>query len=99
MAEKNYRTTELVEYFLRTDPNSRNDDKLLTYKVFSEICRINGEGFYVPFSLWEQLPAFASIQKCRQKIQNKEGRYRPNEETQLMREDHENEYHGWYLNY
>jgi hypothetical protein len=91
------RVTELVEYYLRKFPETRNDDKLLTYKVFQKLCQEQGEYFYVPFRLWKELPAFASIQKARQKIQNKEGRFKPNEETKQLRQKNQEDYREWYI--
>lgn len=59
-----------VEYFLRTDPRCRDDDKWLTYKVMSLYTRIS-----IPFEDFKRMPSFDTIRRVRQKIQNVEGRF------------------------
>lgn len=74
---------ELVEKLLETEPNTRNDDKLLTYRVFEEISRAHGEGIFISFKLWNTLPAFETVKRCRAYIQNNEGRFLPTDPKAL----------------
>ncbi len=63
---------EIVERLLREDERCRNDDKWLTYRVMREFTRI-----FIPFTDFENIPAFATVKRVRAKIQNSEGRFLP----------------------
>ena len=66
------KTTDIVMHLLKTDLRCRNDDKWLTYQVMRRFTKI-----YIPFEDFKKIPAFASVQKVRQKIQNKLGLFPP----------------------
>ena len=76
---------DLVEKILAQDERARNDDKWLTYRVFNEIARQHGTFVYIPFKLWEILPAFETVKRVRAKIQNEEGRYIPTDPEVLKK--------------
>lgn len=63
---------EIIEELMTKDERCRNDDKWLTYLVMRKFTNI-----YIPFEDFQKIPAFATIQKVRQFIQNKEGRLQP----------------------
>lgn len=62
----------IILKLLESDERNRNDDKLLTYNVMRHFTKI-----YIPFADFKKIPAFATIQKIRQHIQNKEGLFPP----------------------
>ena len=74
---------QLVEKFLEEDPRTRDDDKLLTYKVFQAIAEANGEKIFIPFNLFNKFPAFETIKRTRAKIQNQEKRFLPEKESSV----------------
>lgn len=66
---------EIVERLLDSDTRCRNDTKFLTYRVFQEIAKSNGEKIFIPFTLFDKFPSFESVARCKRDILNKEGRY------------------------
>lgn len=71
---------------LETNEKCRNDDKVLTYLVMRHFTRI-----YIPFEDFKKIPAFATIQKVRQHIQNKEHLYPPTDPAVLEKRQHRQE--------
>jgi len=70
-------TKKIVEHFLATDVSCRNDDKLLTYKVFKHIANKYNMNLYIPFELFQVFPAFETVKRLRAVIQNKEKKFCP----------------------
>jgi hypothetical protein len=71
--------SELVRFILKTDKRCRNDDRLLTYKVFKRLCGKQGRNIFIPVKVIRKLPAFESVKRCRAKIQNNERKLLPTE--------------------
>ena len=65
-------TTDIIFELLEKDVRCRNDDKWLTYQVMRKFTNI-----YIPFEDFVKIPAFGTIQKIRQKIQNKKKLFPP----------------------
>ena len=83
---KEFKTTKaLVIKLLDTEERCRNDDKFLTFRVFEEISRANGEGIFLSFKIWEKFPSFATIKRLRAKIQNVDGQYLPTSEEVIKK--------------
>ena len=76
---------ELVIKLLEKDDRCKNDDKWLTYRVFSEIAIRHNKNIYIPFELFNLFPAFETVKRCRAFIQNTEKRYLPTDEQVLNR--------------
>jgi len=88
-------TSELVEKILAQDEKARNSDKWLCFRVYEEIARKYGKGIFIPFELFEKFPSFETITRVRRKIQNDEGRYLPDEGTQQMRKERQEDMSRW----
>lgn len=76
-ARELYTTQMRVEDLLRSEPELRNSDKLLTLRVIEQIAREHKMWVHIPRELLEHLPAFESVKRCRAKLQNDERRYLP----------------------
>ena len=61
-----------IEWLLQNDERCRNDDKWLTWRFMGLYTKM-----YIKFEDFAKIPAFANIQKLRQRIQNKEHRFPP----------------------
>lgn len=73
-----FRTTkELVKKLMQQSERCRNDDKFLTFRVCEEIAKKNGQKIFIPFSLFEKLPAFETVKRVRAVIQNVDGELLP----------------------
>lgn len=70
---------EVVEQILAEDEESRNDDKRLTFKVLSQILTGSRKNALLTLRMsdLQKIPAFATITRCRAKIQNKDHKYLP----------------------
>lgn len=81
----------LVLTLLEKEERCRNDDNYLTYRVFEIIARKHGfNGIFIPFSIWEEFPAFETIKRTRAKIQNRDKMFLPtNEATRRRRRQRE----------
>jgi hypothetical protein len=88
-------TSALVEKILSQDMEARNNDKWLCFRVYEEIARKHGKGIFIPFELFEKFPSFETITRVRRKIQNDEGKYLPDEETQQMRRERQETMREW----
>lgn len=69
-----------IREILKNNPASRNDDKLLTYLVFQEIAKENGQAIFIPFNLFSKFPAFETVKRTRAFIQNVDREFLPEEE-------------------
>jgi hypothetical protein len=67
-------TKELVESILKKDEKARNSDKELIYRIMAE--KTPESPIMVTKSLWDSMPSFESITRCRRKLQEK-GLYLP----------------------
>lgn len=76
---------DLVLTLLANDERARNSDKWLTFRVFEEIAKANGERIYIPFKLFKVFPSFATVKRVRAKIQNEEGLYLPTDAKEISR--------------
>lgn len=74
--------TKLVAQVLESDPESRNDDRQLTFKVLQKLKGGNGKEPILELKLRDlrKLPAFATITRVRAVIQNELGKYLPTSE-------------------
>lgn len=72
----------IVIKLLRDDPRCRNDDKWLIYRVMRYFTKI-----YIPFEDFSKIPAFDTIRRTRQKIQNEEHLYPPTNSRVIERRD------------
>lgn len=68
---------ERIRKILKENPASRNDDKLLTYLVFQEIAKENGQAVFIPFNLFSKFPAFETVKRTRAFIQNVDNDFLP----------------------
>lgn len=75
----------LIEKLMEEDARCRNDDKWLTYRVFQEIAKENGQGIFIPFNLFDKFPAFETVKRTRANIQNKEKRHLPYDSVSIKR--------------
>lgn len=91
--EKELKTaTEIVKDILENDPTARNSDDYLYYMVCS---RIDGISVHLPF--WKVLlnrkqykyPAFESVRRIRQKMQEKYPELAGNHKVEKRREENE----------
>jgi len=78
---------DIVEDLLKIDLRCRNDDKWLVYQVTRKFTKI-----FIPFEDFKKIPAFETITRCRRFIQNTEGKYLANKETDNKRIDRENDF-------
>jgi hypothetical protein len=72
-----HKTYNRVNRILDEEPDTRNDDKLLTLRVIEQIACEEGFLFYFPRELLLKIPAFETVKRTRAKIQNDESRYLP----------------------
>ena len=70
---------QLVKNILSEDERARNDDKWLTYRVLRHFTNI-----FIPFADFSKMPAFDTIRRTRQKVQNEERVFLPT--SQQVRE-------------
>lgn len=74
---------ERIIKILKEKPEARQDDKLLTYLVFQEIAKENGQGIFIPFNLFKKFPAFETVKRTRAKIQNEEKQFLPDNQKEI----------------
>lgn len=81
----------IVEKILEKDERSRSDDRWLVYCVYRKLTKI-----FIPFEDFEKLPSPESVTRCRRQIQNKEGRFKADKRTQIIRVFMEDEFRKHY---
>lgn len=69
--------TEAVVSVLENDPESRNDDRRLTFKVLQKLKGKKGPVLELKLRQLRKLPAFATITRVRAVIQNELNKYLP----------------------
>ena len=74
-----------VKHIMETELRARNSDKWLTFRVFEDIAKENGEKIYFPFHLFPKFPAFETIKRMRAEIQNVDGELLPTDESVINR--------------
>ena len=82
--EKMKTLTEKVHWMLTMYPDTRDDDRLLIYKIYKEYYHISHQTFLEVLRM-EGLPSFESIRRCRQKIQEEDETLRGTKRTQERR--------------
>ena len=82
--EKMKTLTEKVHWILSLYPDTRDDDKLLIYKIYKEYYNIRQETFLEVIRR-DDLPSFESIRRFRQKIQEECEWLRGTKRTQKRR--------------
>ena len=89
-----------VLYILSKYPTTRKYDNLLDLRFLIKIgfAWRRGDRIIIDMSKAEEFPSFASIERVRRKIQNDEGLYKPDEETQEKREKSRGEFKEKYSN-
>lgn len=80
----------IVVKVLMEDVRARSDDKWLCYKVISKFTKI-----FIPYQDFHKFPSFETITRCRRKIQNDEGLYRPKTEVVENRQERERDIREW----
>jgi len=73
-------TKKIVEKLLEENVRCRNSDKWLIYETFKKICADNGKRLFIPFELFNDLPAQETITRVRRQIQHAEGRLLPTDQ-------------------
>lgn len=61
---------ERIRNLLRENPSLRNDDKRLTYAVYQQIAKENGQAIFIPFNLFSKFPAFEIVEIPNSKFKN-----------------------------
>jgi len=99
MATKLNTTTDLVRRFLITNPETRGNDNLLIQKVlevFAAHYGVDLEEVSIVTFLHEyagnEFPAFETIRRSRQKLQQQYPELRPDKTVQTFREEQEKLY-------
>jgi len=93
---------QIVDEVMSNHPETRNSDKLLTFKVLERLGLITdtGHGYYFTKSKISEMPSFQSIRLVRQIIQNQEKRLLPTDpEVMRLRRIYDAEMkdiHKWY---
>ena len=71
---------ELVREILDRDPQARNDDKYLTFRVIEKsLGKPQGNSILLTLDLLSKLPSFEAIRRTRAKIQNVDGDFLPDD--------------------
>jgi hypothetical protein len=93
-------TYNVVNDILKDYPKTRNDDFLLCSHVLVRLGYAHKGEDRISFRYKniEYAPVFETITRIRRKIQNKERRYQPNEETMVKRAKHQTRMHNKYSN-
>lgn len=78
-----------VARILRDEPQSRNSDKYLLWRI------MQNAGIPISLAAFEELPSMESITRVRRDLQA-HGHYLPDEDTQEMREEAEQAYREEY---
>ena len=63
---------KLVREILESDIKTRNSDKWLIYKTLCSICQKYDKRIFIPFELFDMLPSYETITRCRRKL-NEQG--------------------------
>jgi transposase len=59
---------EIVNKTLEEFPETRDNDKMLCYRVYEKIAKENGEKIFIPFNLFKKFPAFETISRLRRRL-------------------------------
>jgi len=81
-----------VRYWLENDPDCRNDDKLLIYRIMR--CTTN---ISCSFDDFRRIPSFETIRRVRQKIQESEF-FPTSEDVIVRRRLRQDEIRAWAVN-
>lgn len=94
--EKN-KTFDLVKSILENDPDTRDDDFVLIYKV-AEHYGLETHSFGYALACWkmERMPSFEAITRARRKVQELNPSLCSEERIAEMRRKQEKEYHDFY---
>ena len=62
------KTIDIVKEILDKYPETKDNDKMLCYRVWERIAKENGEMVWMPFNLFKILPAFETISRTRRNL-------------------------------
>lgn len=104
MTDNIYKVSNIVKEILEEDPNARDSDNYLYYKVLKHIGSINGidietmsiPRFFLNIKTYG-FPQFETVRRTRQKIQHDNPELAGSREVQSMRAANEEEYRSYAL--